>query len=99
MDLVLNQRQRLVDLGQAPRKYQRPFSTPELEALSAGTDRRERIVDFVHHTGSKRSDRRELLRLRESVFCLPPFGDILTDRDYVGHVLTADAHRDLRDAI
>ena len=80
------------------RRGARP-SSRELEALGAGGDRRERIVDLVHDAGGERADRRELLGLREAVLRLAPLGDVLADGDDVRHRAVVEAHGDLRDAI
>ena len=77
------------------RRVDRALVEPELQRLGAGADRRERIVDLVHHAGGERADRRQLLRLREALLGLAPLGDVFADRDDVRDVLVVEAHRDL----
>ncbi len=71
----------------------------EAEAFGARGNRRERIINFVHHTGGELADRRELLGLRETLLCFLPVGDVFADRDDVRDGRIAEAHRNFRDAI
>ena len=85
--------------GPSVGRFKRAFGDPELEALGAGADRRQRIVDLVHHARGERADRRELLGLRKARLGLSPLGDVFADRDDVRDLATLDVHRDLGDAI
>ena len=85
--------------GPSVARVQRAFGDPELEALGAGADRRQRIVDLVHHARGERADGRQLLGLRKARFGLAPLGDVFADRDDVRDFTSFDVHRNLRDAI
>src|SRR5687767_1488571 len=67
-------------------------------ALGAGTDRRQRVVHFVHDARGKLANGRKLLRLGNAILRRSPIGHVLADGDDVRDVHVIDAHRNLRDA-
>ena len=72
---------------------------PRGDAPRAAADRRERIVDLVHHASRELPHRRELLGLVHRALDGARFGDVLADRDHVRDGDAVDVHRQARRAI
>src|SRR5947209_1270309 len=69
------------------------------QRLAAGEDRRQGVVDLMHHAGRELAHRGELLRLRETLLGLAPLGDVLADGNDVRDDAAVLMHRNLGDAV
>ena len=67
--------------------------------LGEAHDHRQQIVEVMSHAGRELSDGFHLLRLPGLLFDVPPFGDVLDDRDEVGRLAGRVAIRVDRDAV
>src|SRR5579862_5000979 len=78
------------------------FQLTELErkALGAGRDRRQRIVDLMHHAGSQLPNSSHFFRLGNTLQRFFPLGDVFADRNDVSDAVAfMQMHWDLRDPI
>src|SRR5260370_1866861 len=68
------------------------------ERLSAGSDRSQRIVDFMHDSRSQPADRRQLFGAGNRAIGFDSRGNVLANRDHVRNLAaTGGAHGNLAD--